>query len=56
MAHGKQAKILSKGQVDADLGYVAWIHRPVTNGVIYHLSRGAERRAEEIAQLKQLGG
>jgi integrase len=48
---GKQAKTLSKGQVDAVLGYLAKTRWPTRNRVIFLLSVKAGLRAKEIASL-----
>ena len=51
MALGKQAKVLSKGQIDGALGYIAKTRHPVRNRVIFLLSAKAGLRAKEIASL-----
>ena len=51
MSLGKQAKILSKGQIEATLGYLAKTRYPVRNRVIFLLSIKAGLRAKEIALL-----
>jgi integrase/recombinase XerD len=51
MALGKQAKTLSKGQVEAVLGYLAKTRHPIRNRVIFLLSAKAGLRAKEIARL-----
>jgi integrase len=51
MGLGKQAKTLSKGQVDAALGYLAKTRWPTRNRVIFLLSAKAGLRAKEIAGL-----
>jgi integrase/recombinase XerD len=51
MALGKQAKTLSKGQVEAVLGYLAKTRWPARNRVIFLLSAKAGLRAKEIARL-----
>ena len=51
MALGKQAKTLSKGQVEALLGYVAKTRHSDRNRVIVLLSVRAGLRAKEIASL-----
>jgi integrase/recombinase XerD len=51
MALGKQAKTLSKGQVEAVLGYLAKTRHPVRNRLIFLLSAKAGLRAKEIARL-----
>src|SRR5665647_2713050 len=51
MSLGKQAKILSKGQIEATLGYLAKTRYPVRNRVIFLLSIKAGLRAKEIASL-----
>jgi len=48
---GKQAKTLSKGQVEAVLGYLAKTRWPTRNRVIFSLSAKAGLRAKEIARL-----
>jgi integrase/recombinase XerD len=52
MALGKQAKILSKNQIDAVLGYLAKTRHPTRNKAIFLLSVKAGLRAKEIACLK----
>ena len=51
MALGKQAKTLSKGQVEAVLGYLAKTRHPIRNRVIFLLSAKVGLRAKEIARL-----
>ena len=51
MALGKQAKVLSRAQVEAALGYVAKTRHPHRNRVIVLLSAKAGLRAKEIASL-----
>jgi integrase/recombinase XerD len=51
MALGKQAKTLSKGQVEAVLGYLAKTRNPARNRLIFLLSAKAGLRAKEIARL-----
>ena len=51
MALGKQAKTLSKGQVDALLCLIARTRHPIRNRVIVLLSVRAGLRAKEIASL-----
>jgi integrase/recombinase XerD len=51
MALGKQAKTLSKGQVDAILGYVSKTRHSARNRAILLLSVRAGLRAREIASL-----
>jgi integrase len=51
MSLGKQAKTLSRGQVDAVLGYLAKTRWPTRNRVIFLLSVKAGLRAKEIAGL-----
>ena len=51
MGLGKQAKTLSKGQVEAVLGYLAKTRWPTRNRVIFLLSIKAGLRAKEIARL-----
>jgi integrase len=51
MALGKQAKTLSKGQVEAVLGYLAKTRNPTRNKLIFLLSAKAGLRAKEIARL-----
>ena len=51
MSLGKQAKTLSKGQVEAVLGYLAKTRNPVRNRLIFLLSAKAGLRAKEIARL-----
>jgi integrase/recombinase XerD len=51
MALGKQAKTLSKGQVEAVLAYLAKTRWPTRNRLIFLLSAKAGLRAKEIAHL-----
>jgi integrase len=51
MSLGKQAKTLSKGQVEAVLGYLAKTRNPARNRLIFLLSVKAGLRAKEIARL-----
>ena len=51
MGLGKQAKTLSKGQVEAVLGYLAKTRHAARNRVIFLLSVKAGLRAKEIAGL-----
>jgi integrase len=51
MSLGKQAKTLSKGQVEAVLGYLAKTRHAARNRVIFLLSAKAGLRAKEIARL-----
>jgi len=51
MALGKQAKTLSRGQIDGALGYIAKTRYPLRNRVILLLSVKAGFRAKEIASL-----
>ncbi len=51
MSLGKQAKTLSKGQVEAALGYLTKTRHPERNRVIFLLSSKAGLRAKEIAHL-----
>jgi integrase len=51
MSLGKQAKILSKGQIGATMGYLAKTRYPARNRVIFFLSIKAGLRAKEIASL-----
>lgn len=51
MALGKQAKILSKGQIEGALSYIARTRHPKRNRVILLLSVKAGFRAKEIASL-----
>ena len=52
MSLGKQAKTLTKPQIDAVLGYLAKTRYPVRDRVIFLLSVKAGLRAKEIASLK----
>lgn len=52
MSLGKQAKTLSKGQIDAVLGYLNKTRHPIRNGVVFLLPIRAGLRAKEIANLK----
>jgi integrase len=51
MPLGKQAKILTKGQIDAALSYIDKSRHPLRNRVILLLSVKAGLRAKEIASL-----
>src|SRR6476620_3647160 len=51
MGLGKQAKTLSKGQVEAVLGYLSTTRWPTRNRLIFLLSAKAGLRAKEIACL-----
>jgi integrase/recombinase XerD len=51
MPLGKQAKTLTKGQIEAVLGYLASTRRPKRNKLIFLLSVKAGLRAKEIAGL-----
>lgn len=51
MSLGKQAKTLSKGQIEAVLGYLAKTRNPARNRLIFLLSVKAGLRAKEIARL-----
>lgn len=51
MSLGKQAKLLSKGQIEAVLGYLAKTRHPIRNRLILLLSIKAGLRAREIALL-----
>ena len=51
MGLGKQAKTLTKAQVDATLGYLSNTRHPTRNRVILLLSVKAGLRAKEIARL-----
>ena len=51
MALGKQAKTLTKAQVEAALGYLSKTRHPLRNRVILLLSVKAGLRAKEIASL-----
>ena len=51
MALGKQAKILTKKQIDQLFWYVATLRHPLRNEVIVMLSVKAGLRAKEIAGL-----
>jgi integrase len=51
MGLAKQAKTLSKGQVEAALGYLATTRWPTRNRLIFLLSAKAGLRAKEIAGL-----
>ena len=51
MALGKQAKILTKKQIDQLIWYVATLRHPLRNEVIVMLSVKAGLRAKEIACL-----
>jgi len=54
MGLGKQAKTLSKGQVDAMLAYLSTTRHPKRNRLIFLLSVKAGLRAKEIARLNWL--
>lgn len=52
MSLGKQAKTLSKGQIDAVLGYLTKTRHPIRNRAVFFLSIRAGLRAKEVANLK----
>jgi integrase/recombinase XerD len=54
MGLGKQAKTLSKGQIDAMLAYLSNTRHPERNRLIFLLSVKAGLRAKEIAKLNWL--
>src|ERR1700747_2429328 len=54
MGLGKQAKTLSKGQIDAMLAYLSTTRHPERNRLIFLLSVKASLRAKEIAKLNWL--
>ncbi|MDB5581449.1 MAG: site-specific integrase [Bradyrhizobium sp.] len=51
MSLGKQAKTLSKGQIEPIFGYLSKTRYPIRNRVIFLLSLKAGLRAKEIASL-----
>jgi integrase len=51
MSLGKQAMTLTKGQIDAALGYLSTTRHPVRNRSVFLLSVKAGLRAKEIASL-----
>src|SRR4051812_11992533 len=51
MGLGKQAKTLSRGQIEAVLGYLVSTRWPTRNRLIFLLSAKAGLRAKEIASL-----
>ena len=51
MPLGKQAKALTKAQIEAVLGYLAKTRNPARNRLIFLLSAKAGLRAKEIARL-----
>jgi integrase len=51
---GKQAKTLSKGQIEAMLAYLSTTRHPARNRLIFLLSVKAGLRAKEIAKLNWL--
>lgn len=51
MPLGRQAKTLSKGQIEAVVGYLNSTRHPLRNRVIFYLSVKAGLRAKEIAHL-----
>ena len=51
MSLGKQAKTLTKPQIDAVLGFLAKTRHPIRDRVIFLLSVKAGLRAKEIASL-----
>jgi integrase/recombinase XerD len=51
MGLSKQAKTLTKGQIDATLAYLATTRHPVRNRLIFLLSAKVGLRAKEIARL-----
>ncbi len=54
MGLGKQAKTLSKGQIDAMLAHLSNTRHPERNRLIFILSVKAGLRAKEIARLNWL--
>jgi integrase len=54
MGLGKQAKTLSKGQIDAMLAYLSTTRHPERNRLIFLLSVKAGLRAKEVARLTWL--
>jgi integrase/recombinase XerD len=54
MGLGKQAKTLSKGQIEAMLAYLSTTRHPARNRLIFLLSVKAGLRAKEIAKLNWL--
>ena len=50
MALGKQAKVLSRAQIDGALGYIAKTRHPGRNRVIFLLSAKADLRAKRSAK------
>jgi integrase/recombinase XerD len=52
MSLGRQAKVLSKGQLGGALGFLANTRYPARNRVIFLLSVKAGLRAKEIARLR----
>lgn len=54
MGLGKQAKTLTKGQIEATLAYLAKTRWPTRNRLIFLLSAKAGLRAKEIARLTWL--
>ena len=51
MGLGKQAKTLSRGQIDATLAYLSTTRYPERNRLIFLLSAKAGLRAKEVARL-----
>jgi len=51
MALGKQAKVLSRAQIDVGIAYLATTRQPLRNRLIFLLSVRAGLRAKEIASL-----
>ena len=51
MGLGKQAKTLTKGQIDAMLAYLSTTRHPARNRLIFLLSAKTGLRAKEIARL-----
>lgn len=51
MSLGRQAKVLTKGQIEAVLAYLGKTRHPKRNRVIFLLSVKAGLRAKEIALL-----
>jgi integrase len=51
MSLGRQAKTLSKGQIEAVVGYLNSTRYPLRNRIIFYLSIRAGLRAKEIAGL-----
>ena len=58
MALGKQAKVLSRAQIDGALGYIAKTREPIRNQVIFLLSvkGGTACKGDRVAEVGHAHG